>query len=102
MTTASYKNYSALEAAELRVREAGEWLKLEDGLIETIVAPRRIIEVAIPFRRDDGTRGRGNPPLRHRAQGGAVVAFELRHGQYADCAENARSAGADREDRARP
>lgn len=53
---ASYKNYSALEAAELRVREAGEWLKLEDGLIETIVAPRRIIEVAIPFRRDDGSR----------------------------------------------
>ncbi|MEY4146600.1 MAG: hypothetical protein RL278_156, partial [Actinomycetota bacterium] len=43
MTMASYKNYSALEAAELRVREAGEWLKLEDGLIETIVAPRRII-----------------------------------------------------------
>ena len=56
MTTASYQTYSALEAAELRVREAGEWLKLEDGLIETIVRPRRIIEVAIPFRRDDGTR----------------------------------------------
>ncbi|MFM8811493.1 MAG: Glu/Leu/Phe/Val family dehydrogenase [Actinomycetota bacterium] len=53
---ASYQTYSALEAAELRVREAGEWLKLEDGLIETIVRPRRIIEVAIPFRRDDGTR----------------------------------------------
>lgn len=56
MTMASYKTYSALEAAELRVREAGEWLNLEDGLIETIVTPRRIIEVAIPFRRDDGTR----------------------------------------------
>jgi len=56
MTMASYQTYSALEAAELRVREAGEWLKLEDGLIETIVRPRRIIEVAIPFRRDDGTR----------------------------------------------
>lgn len=56
MTTASYQVHSALEAAELRVREAGEWLNLEDGLIETIVAPRRIIEVAIPFRRDDGTR----------------------------------------------
>ncbi|MEY2939623.1 MAG: hypothetical protein RIS58_610 [Actinomycetota bacterium] len=56
MTTASYQTYSALEAAELRVREAGEWLKLEDGLIETIVRPRRIIEVAIPFRRDDGSR----------------------------------------------
>ena len=56
MTMASYKTYSALEAAELRVREAGEWLNLEDGLIETIVTPRRIIEVAIPFRRDDGSR----------------------------------------------
>jgi len=56
MTMASYQTYSALEAAELRVREAGEWLKLEDGLIETIVRPRRIIEVAIPFHRDDGTR----------------------------------------------
>jgi glutamate dehydrogenase (NAD(P)+) len=52
----SFRDYSALEAAELRVRQAGEWLKLEDGLIETIVAPRRILEVAIPFRRDDGTR----------------------------------------------
>lgn len=56
MTTTSYQTYSALEAAELRIRQAGEWLNLEDGLIETIVAPRRILEVAIPFRRDDGTR----------------------------------------------
>lgn len=56
MTMESFRDYSALEAAELRVRQAGEWLKLEDGLIETIVAPRRILEVAIPFRRDDGTR----------------------------------------------
>ncbi len=56
MTMASLRDYSALEAAELRVRQAGEWLKLEDGLIETIVAPRRILEVAIPFRRDNGTR----------------------------------------------
>jgi len=56
MTTTSYQTYSALEAAELRIRQAGEWLNLDDGLIETIVAPRRILEVAIPFRRDDGTR----------------------------------------------
>ena len=56
MTTTSYQTYSTLEAAELRIRQAGEWLNLEDGLIETIVAPRRILEVAIPFRRDDGTR----------------------------------------------
>ncbi len=56
MTTTSYQTYSPLEAAELRIRQAGEWLDLDDGLIETIVAPRRILEVAIPFRRDDGTR----------------------------------------------
>ena len=46
----------ALHAAELRVRRAGEWLRLEDGLIDTIIAPRRVLEVSIPFRRDDGSR----------------------------------------------
>ncbi len=46
----------ALESAEFRVRQAGEWLGLEDGLIETIIAPRRVLEVSIPFRRDNGTR----------------------------------------------
>ncbi|MFM8867346.1 MAG: Glu/Leu/Phe/Val dehydrogenase dimerization domain-containing protein, partial [Ilumatobacteraceae bacterium] len=54
MTTSQH--HSALEAADLRVREAGRWLNLEEGLIDTIVAPRRIIEVSIPFRRDDGSR----------------------------------------------
>lgn len=56
MSTTTPQHHSALEAAELRVREAGAWLKLEEGLIDTIVAPRRIIEVSIPFRRDDGSR----------------------------------------------
>ena len=46
----------ALDSAEFRVRLAGEWLGLEDGLIETIIAPRRVLEVSIPFRRDNGTR----------------------------------------------
>ena len=46
----------ALKSAEFRVRQAGEWLGLEDGLIETIIAPRRVLEVSIPFRRDNGTR----------------------------------------------
>ena len=46
----------ALESAEFRVRQAGEWLGLEDGLIETIIAPRRVLEVSIPFRHDDGRR----------------------------------------------
>jgi len=46
----------SLESAELRMRQAGEWLGLEDGLIETIIAPRRVLEVSIPFRRDNGNR----------------------------------------------
>lgn len=46
----------ALESAEFRVRQAGEWLGLDDGLIETIIAPRRVLEVSIPFRRDNGDR----------------------------------------------
>ena len=58
MTTTSYQTYSALEAAELRIRQAGEWLNLEDGLIETIVAPRRILEVAFFFQAEDGIRDR--------------------------------------------
>jgi len=59
MTAASAANAAkdpALHAAELRVRRAGEWLRLEDGLIDTIIAPRRVLEVSIPFRRDDGSR----------------------------------------------
>ena len=40
------------------MREAGRWLKLEDGVIETLIAPRRVLEVSIPVRRDDGTRVR--------------------------------------------
>ena len=39
----------SLDSAELRMRQAGEWLCLEDGLIETIIAPRRVLEVSIPF-----------------------------------------------------
>ncbi len=33
----------SLDSAELRMRQAGEWLGLEDGLIETIIAPRRVL-----------------------------------------------------------
>ena len=34
-------------------------------------------------RRDDGAGRRGNPPLRHRAEGGAAVAFEFRLARFA-------------------
>ncbi len=56
MTSSHAPKELALESAEFRMRQAGEWLGLDDGLIETIIAPRRILEVSIPFRRDDGTR----------------------------------------------
>ncbi len=48
----------ALTSVEYRMREAGEWLQLEDGVIENLIAPRRVLEVSIPIRRDDGTRVR--------------------------------------------
>ena len=35
-------------------------------------------------RRDDGARGRGDPALRHHAQGRAAVALELRRRRHAD------------------
>jgi glutamate dehydrogenase (NAD(P)+) len=40
------------------MRDAGEWLQLEDGVIENLIAPRRVLEVSIPVRLDDGTRVR--------------------------------------------
>lgn len=48
----------ALDYVEQRIRRAGEWLALEDGVIETLIAPRRVLEVSIPIRRDDGSRVR--------------------------------------------
>ena len=63
MTSSHAPKELALESAEFRMRQAGEWLGLEDGLIETIIAPRRILEVSIPFRRDDGTLC---PPVHRR------------------------------------
>jgi glutamate dehydrogenase (NAD(P)+) len=48
----------SLASIEFRMREAGRWLNLEDGVIETLIAPRRVLEVSIPIRRDDGTRTR--------------------------------------------
>ena len=48
----------SLASIEFRMREAGRWLNLEDGVIETLIAPRRVLEVSIPIRRDDGSRAR--------------------------------------------
>lgn len=48
----------SLASIESRMRDAGEWLQLEDGVIENLIAPRRVLEVSIPVRLDDGTRVR--------------------------------------------
>ena len=58
MTPPEQPQDKSLESIEYRMREAGRWLKLEDGVIETLIAPRRVLEVSIPVRRDDGTRVR--------------------------------------------
>ena len=58
MTTHEPSHDKSLASIEYRMREAGRWLKLEDGVIETLIAPRRVLEVSIPIRRDDGTRAR--------------------------------------------
>ena len=48
----------SLASIESRMRDAGEWLQLEDGVIENLIAPRRVLEVSIPVRLDNGTRVR--------------------------------------------
>ena len=37
-----------------RLEDAGELLGLDDGLISMIIAPERVLEVAVPVRGDDG------------------------------------------------
>ena len=37
------------------IREAGELLGLDEGMIKRITTPERIVEVAIPVRLDDDT-----------------------------------------------
>ncbi|NBN96958.1 MAG: hypothetical protein EBV41_04930, partial [Actinobacteria bacterium] len=57
-TAHPHSDDQALTSIEFRMRQAGEWLKLPDGVIETLIAPRRVLEVSIPIRRDDGSRER--------------------------------------------
>jgi glutamate dehydrogenase (NAD(P)+) len=42
------------DAISARIEDAASLLGLEDGLTQIIVKPERILEVAIPIRRDDG------------------------------------------------
>ncbi|MGA1723650.1 MAG: Glu/Leu/Phe/Val dehydrogenase dimerization domain-containing protein, partial [Ilumatobacteraceae bacterium] len=49
--------HPALEAIESRSWEAARQLGLADGLVKNVIAPRRVLEVSVPFTRADGTRG---------------------------------------------
>ena len=42
------------DAIRARIEDAANLLGLEDGITQIIVTPERILEVAIPIRRDDG------------------------------------------------
>ena len=56
-TAVSGASHPALEAIESRIWEAARQLGLSDGLVENVIAPRRVLEVSVPFTRADGTRG---------------------------------------------
>lgn len=58
MNPSPHAHDTSLESIEFRMREAGRWLRLDDGVIETLIAPRRVLEVSIPIQRDDGSRVR--------------------------------------------
>jgi hypothetical protein len=47
MTTPAPEYDQALVSTEFRMREAGRWLKLEDGVIDSLIALRRVLEVSI-------------------------------------------------------
>ena len=49
--------HPALVAVEQRFHEAADHLGLSDGMIETVLSPRRVLEVSIPYTKDDGSRG---------------------------------------------
>ena len=49
--------HPTLIAAESRIRDAGHMLGLSDGMIDTVIHPRRVLEVSVPYTREDGSRG---------------------------------------------
>jgi len=56
-TAVSGAGHPALAAIESRIWEAARQLGLADGLVKNVIAPRRVLEVSVPFTRADGTRG---------------------------------------------
>jgi glutamate dehydrogenase (NAD(P)+) len=46
---------SALDSALLQLQEASRRLGLDDGMYQTLATPKRMLTVAVPLRRDDGS-----------------------------------------------
>ncbi|WP_227356944.1 glutamate dehydrogenase GdhB [Haladaptatus salinisoli] len=46
---------SALETARRQLTEAAAHINVDDGIIERLKHPTRVVEVAVPLKRDDGT-----------------------------------------------
>ncbi len=46
---------SAIESALIQLQEASRQLGLDDGMYETLATPKRMLTVAVPLRRDDGS-----------------------------------------------
>ncbi len=49
------KEYNPLESARLEIRKACDLLKLDPAVYELLKEPRRVIEVSIPVKMDDGS-----------------------------------------------
>ncbi len=80
------ENLNPLESAQLQVKKACDALNLEDAVYELLKEPRRIIEVSIPVRMDDGTLKtfKGFRSLHNDAVGSGKGGIRIHPGVNAD------------------
>ncbi len=83
MTT---ENLNPLESAQLQVKKACDALGLEDAVYELLKEPRRMIEVSIPVRMDDGSLKtfKGFRSLHNDAIGSGKGGIRIHPGVHAD------------------
>ncbi len=80
------ENLNPLESAQLQVKKACDALKLEEAVYELLKEPRRIIEVSIPVRMDDGSLKtfKGFRSLHNDAVGSGKGGIRIHPGVHAD------------------
>lgn len=80
------ENLNPLESAQLQVKRACDALGLEDAVYELLKEPRRIIEVLIPVRMDDGSLKtfKGFRSLHNDAVGSGKGGIRIHPGVNAD------------------